>query len=186
MLRWQVGPLVDGSRPLRRSIETALSILRHPLRTVRPVFAKDFEKRLTAITVMQEVDSELSFRLKRSRLMPWKTVLQSESVKGREAPSYLPVANEAARAFAESSGGEPLNLVVESLGGRSVTAHILGGAVISDDASGGVIDAGHEVHGHPGLFIADASAIPVNLGVNPSLTITALAERFTSLWPARH
>jgi len=66
-----------------------------------------------------------------------------------------------------------------------VTAHILGGAVISDDASGGVIDAGHEVHGHPGLFIADASAIPVNLGVNPSLTITALAERFTSLWPAR-
>ena len=185
MLRWQVGPLVDGSRPLRRSIETALSILRSPVRTLRPVFARGFEKRLTAITVMQEVDSELRFRLKRSRLMPWKKVLQSEAVEGREAPSYLPVANEAARAFAESSGGRPLNLVVESLGGRSVTAHILGGAVISDGPAEGVIDSGHEVHGHPGLFIADASAIPVNLGVNPSLTITALAERFTSLWPEK-
>ena len=134
---------------------------------------------------MQDVDSEVAFELRRSPFRPWQRVLRSRSVPGREAPSYLPVANEAARLFAESSGGTPLNLLVESAGGRSVTAHILGGAVIGADRESGVIDDSHEVHGHPGLYVADASAIPVNLGVNPSLTITAMAERFAARWPAR-
>ena len=66
-----------------------------------------------------------------------------------------------------------------------MTAHILGGAVIGADRESGVIDDSHEVHGHPGLFVADASAIPVNLGVNPSLTITALAEYVMSQVPPR-
>ena len=185
MLRWQVGPLIDGTKPWLRSLKTVAGLLRHPVRSARAVFATGFEKRLTAITVMQEVDSELGFGLQRSRVRPWKRVLQSRPVKGHEAPSYLPVANEVARSFARSSNGLPMNLLVESLGGRSVTAHILGGAVIGATPKEGVIDARHEVHGHPGLFVMDASAIPVNLGVNPSLTITALAERFTSLWPNR-
>ena len=131
------------------------------------------------------MESEVAFELRRSPLRPWRKVLRSRSVPGKEAPSYLPVANEAARAFAESSGGTPLNLLVESAGGRSVTAHILGGAVIGSDRSSGVIDESHEVHGHPGLFVADAAAIPVNLGVNPSLTITAMSERFAARWPHR-
>jgi len=183
MLRWQVGPLVDGERPGLRSLRTLVSMLRHPVTTGRVVFARNFEQRLTALTVMQEVDSELRFGLRRSRIRPWKKVLQSSPVAGHEAPSYIPAANDVARAFADSSGGLPMNLLVESLGGRSVTAHILGGAVIAANPEDGVIDSRHEVHGHPGLFVMDASAIPVNLGVNPSLTITALAERFASLWP---
>lgn len=97
----------------------------------------------------------------------------------------MPIANDAARAFAASSGGTPLNLLVESAGGRSVTAHILGGAVIGETAGEGVVDANHEIHGHPDLFVADAAAIPVNLGVNPSLTITAMAERFADRWPEK-
>ncbi len=185
LMRWQVGPLVDGATPGRRAVETVARILRHPLRFLKAVTAKNFERRLTAITVMQDVESEVAFELKRSPLRPWRRVLRSRSVPGHEAPSYLPVANEAARVFAETSGGTPLNLLVESAGGRSVTAHILGGAVISEDREDGVIGPGHEVHGHPGLFVADASAIPANLGVNPSLTITAMAERFASLWPER-
>ena len=184
-LRAQVGPLVDGDRPGLRALNTVAAILIHPLRSLSAVTGRGFEKRLTALTVMQNVDSELRFELGRSPLRPWKKVLRSKSVAGREAPSYLPVANEATRAFAEISGGSSHNLLVESAGGRSFTAHILGGAVIGETAEEGVIDSGHEVHGHPGLFVADASAIPVNLGVNPSLTITAMAERFAASRPEK-
>ncbi len=65
-----------------------------------------------------------------------------------------------------------------------MTAHVLGGAVMGRAAEEGVVDADHEVFGHPGLYVADASVIPANLGVNPSLTITALAERFAAGFPA--
>ncbi|MGB0120026.1 MAG: GMC family oxidoreductase, partial [Solirubrobacterales bacterium] len=185
-LRLQMGPLVDGSNPARRAVETVAQILRHPLRWLSAVTARNFEQRLTALTVMQDVESEIKFELGRSPLRPWRKVLRSRMAAGRKkAPSYLPVANEAAREFAKSSGGTPHNLLVESAGGRSFTAHILGGAVISESPESGVIDADHQVHGHPGLYVADASAIPVNLGVNPSLTITAMAERFASRWPDR-
>ena len=184
-LRPQVGPLIDGSLPARRALETVAQMLRHPVRRLRTATERGFEQRLTALTVMQDVESELRFELGRSPLRPWKRVLRSRVVPGREAPSYLPVANEAARAFADVSGGTPHNLLVESAGGRSFTAHILGGAVIGETAAEGVIDSNHEVHGHPGLFVADASAIPVNLGVNPSLTITAMAERFAAGWPEK-
>lgn len=185
LLRPQVGPLVDGSSPGRRAARTVKLILRHPLRFLRTATARNFEGRLTALTVMQDVDSELSFEYGRSPFRPWRRALRSKAVPGREAASYIPVANQAAREFAASSGGTPLNLMVESIGGRSFTAHILGGAVIGDSPGEGVIDDNHEVYGHPGLFVADASAIPVNLGVNPSLTITAMAERFASRWPEK-
>jgi cholesterol oxidase len=185
LLRPQVGPLVDGSSPGRRAAETVAAIFRHPVKFLRTVAARNFEGRLTALTVMQDVDSELSFEYGRSPFRPWRRVLRSKAVPGREAASYIPLANDAAREFAASSGGTPLNLMVESIGGRSFTAHILGGAVIGDTADDGVIDGNHEVHGHPGLFVADASAIPVNLGVNPSLTITAMTERFAARWPEK-
>jgi cholesterol oxidase len=184
-LRPQIGPLVDGDVPGRRALATVAAIAKKPGRWLKAVSARGFERRLTALTVMQDVDSELRFEFGRSPLTPWKRVLRSRAVPGRKAPSYLPVANEAARAFARASDGDPYNLLVESAGGRSFTAHILGGAAIGEEATDGVIDSGHEVHGHPGLFVVDASAIPVNLGVNPSLTITAMAERFASRRPAR-
>ncbi len=158
------------------------SILRHPVRHIRSVTARNFERRLTALTVMQDLDNEISFHYGRSPARPWKRVLRSRSVAGNEAPSYLPLANEVTRAFARSSGGTPMNLLAESTGGVSFTAHILGGAVIGETPEEGVTDRKHEVHGHPGLFVADAAAIPVNLGVNPSLTITAMAERFAAQW----
>ncbi len=184
LMRWQVGPLVDGEVPGPRSIATLRAIVRAPLTQLRTMTARNFERRLTAITVMQDLDNELRFVFGRSPVRPWRRVLRSRAVPGKEAPSYLPVANDAARAFAQSSGGTPLNLLVESAGGRSVTAHILGGAVMGETPQDGVVDGRGEVHGHPGLFVADAAAIPVNLGVNPSLTITALAERFAAQWPA--
>jgi cholesterol oxidase len=73
---------------------------------------------------------------------------------------------------------------MESVGNLSVTAHVLGGAVIAGDPESGVVDTSHEVFGYPGLYVVDASALPANVGVNPSLTITALAERFAARFPA--
>ncbi len=104
---------------------------------------------------------------------------------GARAPSYLPQANEVARRFAGSVGGQPLNLLLESVGGKSITAHILGGAVMGSSPANGVIDADHQVFGHPGLYVVDGSAIPANVGINPSLTITAMAERFAARHAAR-
>lgn len=134
---------------------------------------------------MQRHDSELSLRVRRSRVLPWRRTLQSEVTSGSRPPSNLPVANAVTATYAELSGGRPLNLLGESVGGLSVTAHVLGGAVMGRDRTEGVVDAQHEVFGHPGLFVADASVIPANLGVNPSLTITAFAERFAQAYVAR-
>ncbi|MCL3817328.1 FAD-dependent oxidoreductase [Aeromicrobium wangtongii] len=183
-MRFQIGPIVDGHRPGRRAARTLLELLRRPLRQIKAMTAKDFERRLTVLTVMQKLDNELTFEHRRSPFRPWRRVLRSRSVAGREAPSFLPVANEVTRAYAEASGGDAFNLLGETLGGLSVTAHILGGAVMGRHAGEGVVDADHEVFGHPGLYVADASTIPVNLGVNPSLTITAMAERFAAGFPA--
>jgi cholesterol oxidase len=98
-------------------------------------------------------------------------------------PAYIPEANAAARKLAAHVGGTAHNNLLESLGNTSVTAHILGGCVIGSGPDDGVIDIDHEAFGHPGLFVTDASAIPANVGVNPALTIAALAERFSARFP---
>jgi cholesterol oxidase len=96
----------------------------------------------------------------------------------------LPVAQEAVRLLAEEIGGEAQNVISEVVLGTPATAHILGGCCLADGAETGVVDRNHEVFGHPGLYVCDGSVIPVNLAVNPSLTITALAERFASKFPS--
>jgi cholesterol oxidase len=104
---------------------------------------------------------------------------------GRRAPAYIPEANQAARIYAQVSGGIPHNSSIESLLNMSVTAHILGGCSMGENARQGVIDSSHQVFGYPGLYVVDGSAVSANVGVNPSLTITALAERAMSLLPHR-
>lgn len=182
-MRLQVGPMVDDDRPRRRAARTLARIAARPDRQARTTFARSFLKRLTVLTVMQHHDSELTMAYRRSPVRPWRRVLRSRLVGASRPPSFLPVANEVTRALAQESGGRPLNLVGESVGALSVTAHILGGAVMGTDSANGVVDSNHEVFGHPGLYVADASVIPANLGVNPSLTITALAERFAARFP---
>ncbi|MBW9206822.1 FAD-dependent oxidoreductase [Mumia sp. zg.B17] len=183
-MRFQLGPMVEGERAGRRALRVLGRIARRPGAQARLVTARGFLRRLTVVTTMQHSDNELALEWRRSPVRPWQRVLRSRIAGGVRPPSFLPVANTVTRAFADSSGGRPLNLLGESVGGLSITAHILGGAVMGVDRSTGVVDDRHEVHGHPGLYVADASVIPANLGVNPSLTITALAERFASLFPA--
>lgn len=184
-MRFQLGPLVDGTDPSRRRREALAELARHPLQQVRILTARNFIERLSAFTVMQSVENEIRLVFDRSPVRPWKQVLRSKAGAGEQAPSYLPQANEVARRFAESIGGRPLNLLLETVGGKSITAHILGGAAMGTSAADGVIDTDHQVFGHPGLYVVDGSSIPANVGVNPSLTITAMAERFAARYRAR-
>jgi cholesterol oxidase len=144
-----------------------------------------WHKRITVLTVMQNLDSQISFRRSRRPLWPFKPLLHSRAGAAGGTPAYIPEANEAARKLAEHIGGMPHNNVLESIGNASVTAHILGGCAIAAEREAGVVDVDHQVFGYPGLFVTDASAIPANVGVNPALTITALAERFSARFPPK-
>ncbi|MCZ4578704.1 GMC family oxidoreductase [Gordonia amicalis] len=184
-MRLQLGPLIDGEVPSRRRRAALAELGRHPFRQLRLMTARNFIERLSVFTVMQNVENEIRLVMDRSPVTPWRRVLRSRTGGAAPAPSYLPQANEVARRFAESVGGRPLNLLLESVGGKSITAHVLGGAAMGTDASDGVIDTDHQVFGHPGLYVVDGSSIPANVGVNPSLTITAMAERFAARYRAR-
>ncbi|MFH2007058.1 MAG: GMC family oxidoreductase [bacterium] len=185
-MRPYFGPLVDHSRPWLRALLTLWKILIHPWRFLKIVLARNWHKRISVLTVMQHLDNQVSFRYRRRLLTLFlRRKLKSNRVKGKEAPTNLPVANRAAAAFAEVSGGAPLNNTVESIGNLSVTAHILGGCRMGRSAQDGVIDASHQLHGYPGVYVVDGSSISANVGVNPSLTITALAERAMGLIPPK-
>src|SRR5664280_3066990 len=102
----------------------------------------------------------------------------------RPTPTFIPIANRTAQWFAKRTGGIAQSSVTEALFNIPTTAHILGGAVIAPDPSQGVVDARQRVFGYENLLVCDGSAIPANVGVNPSLTITALVEHAMSHVPA--
>jgi cholesterol oxidase len=179
------GPLVDDEHPGRRALRVIGAILRHPLQLGASLFGKNWYKRVTLLTVMQNNDNELTIHYGRSWMTGLRRGIQSSTVSGRAAPAFLPVANRAAREYARAAGGIAMNSLLESMLNMSVTAHILGGCAIGGSPASGVIDNHHEVFGYPGLYVMDGSAVPGNIGVNPSLTITALAERAAGLIPEK-
>jgi cholesterol oxidase len=183
-MRWYAGPLVNDNNPLRRGLKTLRAIFASPSTIFRNWFARNWNKRVVILTVMQNLDNRISFNYGRSMLSLYLgRRLKSKRYRGKEAPTNLPVANEAARVLAEELGGTPVNVIMESMINQSTTAHILGGCHMGTSAENGVIDTNHEVFNYPGLFVADGAAVSANVGVNPSLTITALAERAMSLIP---
>jgi len=184
-MRWYMGPLIDGTEAWSRALRTVLGVLFHPIRILRALFARNWHKRITVLTVMQNLDKQLALRRGPRPLWPFRSVLHSEAGPGGSTSAYIPEANEAARRLAEHIGGSAHNNALESLGNASATAHILGGCAIAAGPETGVIDVDHRVFGYPDLFVTDASAIPANVGVNPSLTITALAERFSARFPTK-
>lgn len=186
-MKLYASPLADGARPFLRALKTILITLAHPLTSTASLRVRqDWHKRITLISTMQNLDNQIAFAWGRGPFNGFKMGLQSQAMDGRRAPTYIPEANRAARALAQASGGIPYNSSIESVFNMSVTAHILGGCPIGADASQGVINSDHQVFGYPGLYVLDGAAIPANVGVNPSLTITALAERAMShIPPAR-
>jgi cholesterol oxidase len=109
--------------------------------------------------------------------------LQTEQDPTKPAPTFIPVANQAAEWIAKEIGGVPQSSLMEAIAGIPTTAHILGGVVIGRSPDEGVVDARHHVFGYENLLVCDGSVVPANVGVNPSLTITALCERAMSFVP---
>lgn len=102
---------------------------------------------------------------------------------GQGEPLELPAVNEVVRRYAESVGGAAYDMWLNRLLRVPFTAHLMGGCPIGTDPDTAVVDGDHHVFGYPTLHVADASVIPANLGLNPSLTITAMAERAFHKWP---
>ena len=182
-MRYAMGPIMDDPIHWRRALKTSVAILLSPLLMMQNLLAKDWEKRITAFTVMQDLDNHIQLQYKKPWWSPFSKKLVSATNPGHEAPSYLPIANRLTKEYAKISGGKAMNGLLESIGGVSTTAHILSGCPMGKTAQDGVINTQHEVHGYPGLFVVDGSSIPANIGVNPSLTITAMAERFAANQP---
>jgi cholesterol oxidase len=142
-------------------------------------------KRTAILLVMQPVDSYLQYRLRRRRLWPFSKVLDTELVGNKKVPVYIPLANEIARKMAVKMDGIPQSGILEVAMNKASTAHILGGCPIGIDASDGAVDIDSKLYGYENFYVVDGSIIPANLGVNPSLTITAMAERAMSQVPQK-
>jgi len=155
-------------------------VRRNPRETVRLMDVRRWSERAIISLVMQTVDNSLTLTGTRGRFGRWR--LATRPGESSPAPTYLPIAQDVVRRVAVRIGGIAAGSVFENLD-KAVTAHFVGGCTIGADAQTGVIDGYHRVFGHPGLHVVDGSAITANLGVNPSLTITAQAERAMALWP---
>ena len=168
--------LVDGGGRVPRPLRFLLQAIRHPYVFAKSLSVRHWSEKTIIVLVMQTLDNSISVRrTKRGKLT-------SGPGHGAANPTWIPVAHEATRRIAAEIGGFPGGTVGD-LANVPMTAHIIGGCVISDGPENGVIDAYHRVHGYPTLHVVDGAAISANLGVNPSLTITAQAERAMSLWP---
>jgi cholesterol oxidase len=170
--------LVDGGAGEARQRKFLKAIVRHPMRFLRSLSVHRWSERSIILLVMQSRDNSIALR-RHDTL----GTLVTRPGHGEPNPTYLPVANDAAREVAEMLDGDPWGAWNETLLDAPTTAHILGGCVIGEDAEHGVIDPYHRVYGYEGLYVSDGSAISANLGVNPSLSITALTERAMSMFP---
>jgi cholesterol oxidase len=173
--------LTDGGGPRARALTWLAELARHPVRAARTLWVRGWSQRTVIALVMQSLDNSLVVSGRRG-LLGWR--LTSRHGHGEPNPTWIPAGNEAVRRMAAVMGGEPGGSWLD-LTGSPVTAHFLGGVTIGADAEHGVVDGWHRVFGHPGLHVVDGSTVSANVGANPSLTITAQAERAMAFWPVR-
>jgi cholesterol oxidase len=169
--RTLMAPHVGGQSPAPiKVIQAMLSALRRPIDTFRAYFTGDWAKKTIILLYMQTLEGTLRFR---RGPFGFGTLLE----EGQPPTASIPGATEIANAFARKTRGFSGSLITETALNIPTTAHILGGCCMGESAEHGVIDHNHQVFGYDGLYVIDGSAISANPGVNPSLTITALAER---------
>ncbi|KRA32399.1 MULTISPECIES: GMC oxidoreductase [unclassified Nocardioides] len=169
----QTVPMVDGGA--FRFMRFLLSAVLHPLVMLRSLDLRRASERSVILLVMQSVDNSLTSFLKGGQL-------KTKQGTGEPNPDWIPLAHEIAREYAAAADADPGNVATDIFN-IPATAHYIGGCTIGVSRETGVIDPYQRVYGYPGLHIADGSAITANLGVNPSLTITAQAERAMAFWP---
>jgi cholesterol oxidase len=178
-------PHGPGTSFFGRLLSAGRNFFRHPWRWVQSILVRDFGRRSLILLYMRSLEGSLRLCLKRSWLPPFGKRLASQEGEGETPTASIPEASEFGARVAEKLGGTTNSLVTETAFGIPSTAHVLGGCCMGSDADEGVIDSQHRVFGYDGLYVIDGSAISANPGVNPSLSITALAERAMSFVPEK-
>ncbi|QFZ23408.1 GMC family oxidoreductase [Saccharothrix syringae] len=170
----------DGAKSTPRVLQFLAQAVRHPVRLARLLSVHRWSERTVILLVMQSLDNSITTYTRKGAFGRRK--LTSRQGHGQPNPTFIPAGHRANLLAARHIDGIPGGTWGE-LFNIPLTAHFIGGCPIGADPEGGVIDPYHRVHGYPGLSVVDGAAISANLGVNPSLTITAQAERAFSLWP---
>lgn len=171
-------PHMHGETVFVRLANLMRLLVRHPLRVAKALTVPDYAKYTLILLYMRALEGTIKFRM-------GKRGLTTAPGTGARAMVNIPEADALADKVARKINGLPTSIVTESLGGIPTTAHVLGGCCMGDSIDTGVIDSEHRVWGYEGLFVVDGSAVSANPGVNPSLTITALAERAMSRIPPK-
>ncbi len=174
--------MLTGGRPGPQRIllwlaNFATSLTKHPLKTLRLLRPWGWARESVILLCMQALDGHIEMRWRRPWFWPFRKFLVSY---GEKVPTYIPAANAFAEQFARMTGGTAMSMLPEILFNVPGTAHCIGGCIIADSPQHGVVDHRHRVFGYKNMYICDGSVVAANLGVNPSLTITALAERAMS------
>ncbi|GAB2472848.1 GMC family oxidoreductase [Jatrophihabitans fulvus] len=171
--------LTEGGTRRSRWLQMLAAFAKHP-KQLRLLIPRKWSERVIILLVMQAVNNSITTKRVRSRF--GFSRLTSEQGQGEPNPTWIPVANRAAEQVARNTDGMAGG-TWSDLMNIPMTAHFIGGCVIGDSPATGVVDPYHRVYGYEGLHITDGSALSANLGVNPSLSITAQAERAMSMWP---
>jgi cholesterol oxidase len=173
--------LVDGVPGRRRWVLGLRELWRSRRALLRLHNPRRWSERMIGLLVMQTLDNSVTTYTKRGLFGRRMTTRQGA---GQPSPSWIPAGHEVTRRVAAKIGGLPQGAWTD-MANIPITGHFIGGCAIGDSASTGVVDPYQRVYGYPGLHVVDGSAISANLGVNPSLTITAQAERAMAFWPNR-
>jgi cholesterol oxidase len=177
LMRLMAAPLIDLDAGVGvRMLKSLAWCLHHPLDFLRSQVLPGWAHNATIILVMQHADNRMRLRIGRSIYTLFGRGLVAQPEPGYEIHAQVKGSHELTREFAKRTNGVPMGSLGENLLNLPTTAHILGGAPLGKDASESVVDESFQVHNYPGLYIIDGSIMPANPGVNPSLTITALAE----------
>jgi cholesterol oxidase len=177
--------MTDGGGRVPRICRYAANVVQHPVSFFRLLNPVGFARRNLIVLVMQTHDNYLNVSRKHRWLWPFVKTLGSDQSSDRKNQVYIPIANDFVRRLARRVDGIPASIFSEVYMNAPITAHIMGGCSAHKDPQKGVIDDRNRVMGYKNMLVADGSMIPANLGVNPALSITALAERAMSFIPAK-
>lgn len=166
-------PATGPGHPLIRSLKLVYNLIRNPKNIWRMATAGNIAQNSLILLIMQALPGTMKMKISKGIL---GNSLKFDKKTRVQIPSYIPIGQKVAEKYAQHSQSIPLNAFNEVIFGMSTTAHIMGGCPIGKSIDHGVVDSHFRVWGYPDMYILDGSIIPANLGVNPSLTITALSE----------
>jgi cholesterol oxidase len=186
LIRLISAPLIEPQNSfVKRLLALVWKMISHPMVFLRTYVLPGWAEYSTILLAMQTEDNHLRMRLGRSWLTLFRQGLVSQSAEENPVPTRIEIGHYVTREFTRRIHGDAAGSIVEVLFDTPITAHILGGVTFGRDDQEGVVGLDCQIHNYPGLYVVDGSVVPANPGVNPSLTITALAEYAMSQVPPK-